>query len=69
MKKQKKSSLEIDKTAQQLIVTKILDLQNSIFASDTPPLKVKHKDKFRKQAGNYRIIYPKENNLLIITRI
>ncbi len=37
MKKQKKSSLEIDKTAQQLIVTKILDLQNSIFASDTPP--------------------------------
>ena len=32
-------------------------------------LKGKHKGKFRKRAGNYGVIYLKENNLLVITII
>jgi len=32
-------------------------------------LKGKHNGKFRIRAGNYRIIYLKENNLLVITII
>lgn len=67
-KEAEKEFLKIDKTAQQLITTKILDLQNGIFTNDKP-LKGKHKGKFRKRAGNYRIIYLKENNLLVITVI
>ena len=67
-KEAEKEFLKIDKTAQQLIATKILDLQNGIFTNDKP-LKGKHKGKFRKRAGNYRIIYLKENNLLVITVI
>ncbi|MBT3446390.1 MAG: type II toxin-antitoxin system RelE/ParE family toxin, partial [Candidatus Thioglobus sp.] len=33
------------------------------------PLKGKHKGKYRKRSGNYRIIYLKENNILLITII
>ncbi|MBT4734253.1 MAG: type II toxin-antitoxin system RelE/ParE family toxin, partial [Candidatus Marinimicrobia bacterium] len=33
------------------------------------PLKGKHKGKFRKRAGNYRVVYLKENNILLITVI
>jgi len=43
-------------------------LKNGYFANDKS-LKGKHKGKFRKRAGNYRIIYLKENNLLLITVI
>jgi mRNA interferase RelE/StbE len=32
-------------------------------------LKGKHKGKFRKRAGNYRIVYLKENDILVITLI
>ena len=32
-------------------------------------LKGKHKGKYRKRAGHYRIIYLKENNLLVISVI
>ena len=67
-KEAEKEFLKIDKTAQQLIANKIIDLQNGIFTNDKP-LKGKHKGKFRKRAGNYRIIYLKENNLLVITVI
>ena len=63
-----KEFLKLDKTSQQLIGNKILDLQSGNFTSDKP-LKGKHKGKFRKRAGNYRIIYLKENNLLVITII
>ena len=63
-----KEFLKLDKNSQKLIADKILDLQNGNFTNDKP-LKGKHKGKFRKRAGNYRIIYLKENNLLVITII
>jgi len=63
-----KEFLKLDKESQQLIGNKIIDLKNGKFASDKS-LKGKHKGKFRKRAGNYRIIYLKENNLLVITII
>ena len=63
-----KEFLRLDKNAQKLIANKILDLQNGNFSNDKS-LKGKHKGKFRKRAGNYRIIYLKENNLLVITII
>jgi len=63
-----KEFLKIDKNSQELIATKILDLQNGNFSNDKP-LKGKHKGKYRKKAGKYRIIYLKENNLLVITII
>ena len=67
-KEAEKEFLKIDKQSQQLVANKILDLQNGKFTNDKA-LKGKHKGKFRKRAGNYRIIYLKENNLLVITLI
>jgi len=46
----------------------ILDLQNGNFAN-YKALKGKHKGKFRKRAGNYRVIYLKEGAYLVITII
>jgi len=59
---------KIDKKNQRLIFDKIKDLENGIFDNDKP-LKGKHKGKFRKRAGDYRIIYLRENNILLITII
>jgi len=60
--------LSLDKQAQLLVSSKILDLQSGNFANDKQ-LKGKYQGKFRKRAGNYRIIYLKENNLLVISVI
>lgn len=59
---------KIDKTDQQLIFDKIKDLENGDLTHDKP-LKGKHKGKFRKRAGNYRIVYLKEHDILLITVI
>lgn len=59
---------KIDKENQQLIFNKIKDLQNGIFTNDKS-LKGKHEGKFRKRAGNYRVVYLKENDVLLITVI
>jgi mRNA interferase RelE/StbE len=59
---------KIDKTNQQLIFNKIKELENGNFSNDKS-LKGKYKGKFRKRAGNYRIIYLKENDILLITVI
>ncbi len=59
---------KIDRSDQQLIFNKIKDLKNGNLAQDKP-LKGKHKGKFRKRAGNYRIIYLKENEILLVTVI
>jgi mRNA interferase RelE/StbE len=67
-KEAEKEFLALDTQAQKLIASKIIDLQNGNFLNDKP-LQGKHKGKFRKRAGNYRIIYLKENNLLVITII
>ncbi len=67
-KEAQKEFLKLNKQSQELIATKIKDLQNGNFTNDKT-LKGKHNGKFRKRAGNYRIIYLKENNLLVITII
>ena len=59
---------KIDKKNQQLIFNKIKELEKGVFTHDKP-LKGKHKGKFRKRAGNYRVIYLKENDILLITLI
>ncbi|MEA2091753.1 MAG: type II toxin-antitoxin system RelE/ParE family toxin [Campylobacterota bacterium] len=59
---------KIDSENQKLIYSKIKDLEQAIFTADKP-LKGKHKGKFRKRADNYRIVYLKENDILVITLI
>jgi len=59
---------KIDTENQKLVFTKIKDLKKGVFTSDKV-LKGKHKGKFRKRAGNYRIVYLKENKILVITLI
>ena len=57
---------KIDKKNQKLIYEKLKDLENGEFTGDKP-LKGKYKGKLR--AGNYRIIYLKENDILVIILI
>ena len=59
---------KIDIQNQKLIFEKIKDLEVGNFSTDKA-LKGKHKGKFRKIAGNYRIVYLKENDILVITLI
>jgi len=59
---------KIDTLNQKLIFEKIKDLEIGNFSNDKA-LKGKHKGKFRKRAGNYRIVYLKENDILVITLI
>ncbi|WOE69939.1 type II toxin-antitoxin system RelE/ParE family toxin [Hydrogenimonas thermophila] len=63
-----KEFLKLDPQAQKLVSTKILELRDGNFSNDKQ-LKGKHKGKFRKRVGNYRIIYLKENNYLVISII
>ena len=59
---------KFDTQNQKLVFEKIKDLESGNFLNDKA-LKGKHKGKFRKRAGNYRIIYLKEDNFLVITVI
>jgi len=63
-----KEFLKLEKQTQTLIANKILDLQSGNFSTDKS-LQGKHKGKYRKRAGNYKIVYLKENNLLLISII
>ena len=63
-----KEFLRLDTKVQKLVSSKILDLQSGNFSNDKQ-LKGKHKGKFRKRAGDYRIIYLKENDYLVISLI
>lgn len=67
-KNAEKEFLKLEKSIQNLVASKIIDLKNGNFVNDKN-LKGKHKGKFRKRAGNYRIVYLKENNLLLVTVI
>ena len=67
-KEAEREFLKLERQAQLLISSKILDLKNGKFVNDKQ-LKGKHKGKFRKRVGDYRIIYLKENNLLVISVI
>jgi mRNA interferase RelE/StbE len=59
---------KIDSENQKLIYAKVQDLEKGLFSTDKP-LKGKHKGKFRKRAGDYRIVYLRENDILVITLI
>jgi len=61
-----KKFLKLDKNIQNQIALKIIELKNGNFHNDKP-LKGNYKGKFRKRAGDYRIIYVKEDDVLIIT--
>lgn len=63
-----KEFLKLQKSIQTFVATKILELQAGNFLGDKT-LKGKHKGKFRKRAGDYRIVYLKEGELLVITII
>lgn len=58
----------IDRINQLQIYEKIVELKEGNFFNDKP-LKGKYKGKFRKRAGNYRMIYLKENDLVLITLV
>ena len=58
----------IDRTHQLHLYEKIKELENGNFLSDKA-LKGKRHGKYRKRAGNYRIIYLKENDLVLITLV
>lgn len=59
---------KLDSQNQKLVFSKIKELEKGVFTTDKA-LKGKHKGKFRKRAGNYRIVYLKENDILVITLI
>ncbi len=59
---------KIDSENQKLVYSKIQELEKGLFTNDKA-LKGKHKGKFQKRAGNYRIVYLKENDILVITLI
>jgi len=59
---------KIDAQNQKLIFEKIKDLEVGNFSNDKA-LIGRHKGKFRKRAGSYRIVYLKENDILVITLI
>lgn len=67
-KEAQKEFLKLNDEAKNLIANKILDLQSGNFTEDKA-LKGKHKGKFRKRAGDYRVIYLRENELLLIAII
>ena len=67
-KRAEKEFLKLDSNIQKLIASEILELQKGNFTGDKA-LKGKHRGKYRKRAGDYRIIYLRENNLLLITMI
>lgn len=54
-KSAEKKFLSFDTKTQEQLAKKLQDLQNGNFTNDKA-LKGKHKGKFRKRAGNYRII-------------
>ncbi len=56
--------LKLEKNSQELVASKLKDLVNGNFIGDKSL-----KGKFRKRAGDYRIIYLKENDILLITLI
>jgi len=67
-KNAEKEFLKLDTQAQKIVSAKIIELRDGNFSNDKQ-LKGKHKGKFRKRAGNYRIIYLKENDYLVISVI
>ena len=63
-----KTLKKLNKEDKKLILKKLEELEKGIFFNDKP-LKGKYKGKFRKRAGNFRIIYFKEEDIITITII
>ena len=63
-----KELASVNKEDQQKIFDRIKDMRSGDFVNDRQ-LKGKHVGKFRKRCGNYRIVYLKENDVLLITVI
>lgn len=63
-----KEFLALPNNDRALVAKKIIALQKGQFQKDKS-LKGRHKGKFRKRAGNFQIIYLKEETLLLITII
>ena len=63
-----KELAKLDKKNQRLVYQKLKLLETGQFSGDKP-LKGKHQGKYRKRAGSFRIIYLRENNILLITVI
>jgi mRNA interferase RelE/StbE len=59
---------KIDRKDREMVWKKIKMLEAGDFAGDKP-LKGKYRGKFRKRAGNYRIVYVREESVLIVTLI
>lgn len=53
---------------QKLVYSKIKEMEEGIFTFDKA-LKGKHKGRFGKRVGNYRIVYLNGNDFLVITLI
>lgn len=67
-KRASKELAQLENETQQLIWSKIAELKEGNFTNDKA-LKGKHKGKFRKRAGDYRIVYLKEGSILLVTII
>ena len=63
-----KELAKLAKKNQKLVYQKLKLLESGQFSGDKP-LKGKHRGKYRKRAGSFRIIYFRENNILLITVI
>ena len=63
-----KELAKLDKKNQKRVYQKLKLLESGQFSGDKP-LKGKHKGKHRKRAGSFRIIYLRENKILLITVI
>ncbi len=67
-KRAKKEFLKLDRSAQEIVAKALLELKRGSFHSDKV-LKGKYSGKFHKRAGSYRIIYYKEDDIVLITII
>ncbi len=58
--------LKLKKKDKLLVANKLKNLEAGNFSGDKP-LQGKHKGKFRKRAGSFRIVYLRENKIVLIT--
>ena len=65
-KRAKKEFLKLDRTVQEIVAKGLIDLERGNFQGDKV-LKGKYGGKFCKRVGNYRIIYYKEDDIVLIT--
>ena len=67
-KRAQKEFMKLDRSAQEIVAKGLKELENGNFFGDKA-LKGKYNGKYRKRVGNYRIIYYKEDDIVLITII